>query len=88
MVIEDKFVGPYNKTGASRLDNTADGLQGSQTWVAGGNRIEKAVGDRAIAADIADSVKSGRTETWVVSTRADGSTEVHQPIGINGFLIA
>ncbi|MBV6323877.1 hemagglutinin repeat-containing protein [Duganella sp. HSC-15S17] len=76
VVIEYKFVGTDGKTGASALGSTADGLQGSTSWTAGSKRIEKAVGNEMLAADIADSVKAGRTETWVVTTRADGATEL------------
>jgi hypothetical protein len=42
----------------------------------GANRLEKAVTDRAVAADVSDAIKAGRTETWVVTTRPDGSTSV------------
>lgn len=55
---------------------TEDGRQTSESWTMGSGRIEKAVGSEAVAADIRDSIKSGRVETWVVATRADGSTEI------------
>jgi filamentous hemagglutinin len=76
VVIEYKFVGTDAKTGASALDRTTlDGPQGSQSWTMGSDRIPQAVG-REVAADVELAVKNGRTETWVVTTRADGATEV------------
>lgn len=94
VVIEYKFVGTDGKTGASALGNTADGLQGSQTWTMGSDRIEKAVGADS-ALDIQKAVNSGRTETWVVTTRADGATEVQvldalgkpKPIDTSGIIL-
>ncbi|HBO6310296.1 TPA: hypothetical protein L4738_003479, partial [Pseudomonas aeruginosa] len=75
VMIEYKFVGPDGKTGASYLGNTLDEKQGSESWMLGSGRLEKAVGDDlAIAVD--RSIRQGRTETWVVATRPDGSTEV------------
>ncbi|WP_170829080.1 DUF637 domain-containing protein, partial [Pseudomonas sp. 21C1] len=76
VVIEYKFVGTDSKTGASVLGKPNDGVQGSESWTLGSGRLEKAVEDRALAADIADSIQSGRTETWVVTTRVDGATEL------------
>jgi filamentous hemagglutinin len=75
VVIEYKFVGTDSKTGASVLNNTADGLQGSASWIAGSNRIEKAVG-REAAPDVRRAIDAGRTETWVITTRPDGATEL------------
>jgi filamentous hemagglutinin len=75
VVIEYKFVGPDGKTGASYLGNTLDGKQGSESWTFGSGRLEKAVGEKYVP-DIELAVRSGRTETWVVATRPDGSTEV------------
>jgi filamentous hemagglutinin len=75
VVIEYKFVGDYKKAGSSSLGNTADGRQGADSWIMGSDRLEKSVG-REIAPEIRRSVDTGRTETWVVTTRPDGSTEV------------
>lgn len=86
--VEYKFVGdpkvaeidPMNpKTmsdmGSDRLGKTKDGLQGSQTWIGGSNRIEKAVGvDQS--RDVYNSLRAGRVESWVVTIRPDGSTAV------------
>ena len=76
VVIEYKFVGTDGKTGSSALGNTTDGKQGSESWTLGSGRLEKSVGNQAIADDIKRSVDAGRTETWVVTTRPNGSTEV------------
>ncbi|RCS56441.1 hemagglutinin repeat-containing protein [Parvibium lacunae] len=76
VTVEYKFVGDNKAKGSSRLGSTNDGKQGSESWVLGSGRLEKAVGDRTIAADVADSVKAGRVESWVVTTRSDGSTFV------------
>lgn len=76
VVVEYKFVGNDAKTGASALSNTSDGLQGSESWTLGAGRLQKAVENRALAADVADSIKAGRTETWVITTRADGATQI------------
>jgi filamentous hemagglutinin len=81
VVIEYKFVGdPKNPnrtadTGADRLNKTKDGLQGSDSWILGGDRLERAVGGDT-ALDVRRSVNSGKVETWVVTTRPDGSTVV------------
>jgi hypothetical protein len=73
--IEYKFVGQDNKTGAQVLKNTNDGKQGSESWIAGSNRIQNAVGLEA-ASDVYKSIDAGRIESWVVTTRPDGSTSI------------
>jgi len=60
----------------SSLGSTNDGKQGSTSWITGGDRIEKAVESDSEARAILNSVKAGRTETWVVRTMPDGSTKV------------
>jgi hypothetical protein len=75
VVIEYKFVGS-NAKGSSQLGSTVDGLQGSVGWIAGGNRLEKAVGSTAQAEKVRDAVDAGRIETWVVTTRANGATDL------------
>ncbi|NBW79821.1 MAG: hypothetical protein EBR27_12545, partial [Betaproteobacteria bacterium] len=75
--VEYKFVGPDNKTGSQVLGNTADGKQGSTTWIGGSNRIENAVGGATKEAlNIRDALDAGRVESWVVTVRPDGSTSV------------
>jgi len=74
VVIEYKFVGG-NKTGAQVLGETKDGLQGSQTWITGSGRLEKSVGED-VATDVKDAIRAGRTETYVVTTRPNGATEI------------
>jgi hypothetical protein len=77
VVIEYKFVSDYAKTGAQVLKSTANGMQGSQSWITGSGRIEKAVGNNiALSDDVQLAAKTGRIETWVVTTRPDGSTFV------------
>jgi hypothetical protein len=79
--IEYKFVAdPKNPSkptdlGSDRLKNTNDGLQGSQSWITGSDRIDKAVGvDQAI--DVYKAAQANRVESWVVTTYQDGSTAV------------
>lgn len=77
VVIEYKFVGSFKETGVSALDKTPkDGLQGSSSWLLGSNRIEKAVGSEVEAAKVQDAIRNNKIETWVVTTRLDGSTEI------------
>lgn len=76
VIIEYKFVGVDSKTGASALSRTADGKQGSESWILGSGRLEKAVGSEKEANKIYDAIIANRTETWVVATRPDGSTEI------------
>lgn len=73
--VEYKFVGNDGKTGAQVLGNTVDGKQGSLGWIAGSNRIEKAVGEQAAPA-VYRAIDAGRVESWVVTVRPDGSTAV------------
>ncbi|HEF4760092.1 TPA: hypothetical protein SAN82_002525 [Pseudomonas putida] len=75
VVIEYKFVGDPKKGGNTRLINTSDGKQGSESWMLGAGRLEKAVGEQH-ASDVRRAVDAGRTETWVVRTGADGATEI------------
>ncbi|MDH0864651.1 hemagglutinin repeat-containing protein [Mitsuaria sp. GD03876] len=75
LLIEYKFVGPDGKTGAQVLGKTNDGLQGSQSWTTGSSRLERAVGEREAGA-VRDAIAANRLETWVVTTRPDGSTLV------------
>ena len=49
--------------------------QMSKAWVLGSGRLEKAVGEQK-ALDIYKAIDKGRTETWVVTTRPDGATQV------------
>lgn len=74
VMIEYKFVGPDNKTGADYLKPTNDGKQGSFSWMLGSGRIEQAVGSLAEARSVKASIESGRAESWVVTVRPDGST--------------
>jgi filamentous hemagglutinin len=68
VVIEYKF-------DTSKLAKTNDGLQGSNSWVLGSDRLEKAVG-QDLAQTVKAAVNNGRTETWLVRTRPNGSTEI------------
>ena len=73
--IEYKFVGSGTGKGSANLGSTLDKLQGSETWITGSARLENAVG-REIAPDVRRSIDAGRYESWVVTTRPDGSTVV------------
>ncbi|WP_428554872.1 hemagglutinin repeat-containing protein [Pseudomonas edaphica] len=75
VVIEYKFVGDNKKSGSSGLGNTQDGKQGSTSWILGGDRLERAVGENQ-SIDVRIAVDANRTETWVVRTRPDGATEI------------
>jgi filamentous hemagglutinin len=75
VVIEYKFVGQNGRTGAQALASTKDGRQGSTGWVQGGNRLFRAVGEEETES-ILLAYQANRVETWVVTTRADGATEV------------
>ncbi len=95
VVIEYKFVGDYKKAGSSSLGKTNDGRQGAQSWTLGSGRLQKSVGDEnAIAVE--NAMKSGRVETWVVTTRADGATEVQvldalgkpKPVNTSSILVS
>ena len=75
--VEYKFVGQDNKTGAQVLKNTGDGRQGSESWLRGAERFERAVGGpNKEALDIRDALDAGRVESWVVTVRPDGSISV------------
>ncbi|MFN4065301.1 MAG: DUF637 domain-containing protein [Parazoarcus communis] len=75
VVVEYKFVGSDTGKGSSNLGSTLDGKQGSESWIAGSGRLENAVGDD-LASSVNSAMKTGRMETWVVTTRPDGSTVV------------
>lgn len=75
VVIEYKFVGNNSTAGSQRLGSTTDGRQGSESWTLGSGRLERSVGDD-VALDVKRFVEAGRTETWVITTRPNGSTEI------------
>lgn len=75
VVVEYKFVGDDSTLGSTRLGNTGDGRQGSETWTLGSNRLDKSVGEMN-AVQIENSILSGRVETLVVTVRPDGSSYV------------
>lgn len=75
VVIEYKFVGSGTGKGSTRLGETLDGTQVSNAWVLGGSRLERSVGDD-VASAVKDAILLNRTETWVVTTRPDGSSIV------------
>ena len=74
VVVEYKF-------GSSKLGQTLDGTQMSDSWLTGANtgasRILKAVdGDVSLARDISASLNAGRVERWVVHTDPLGNVTV------------
>jgi len=75
VVVEYKFVGNYNRTGADQLGKTRDGRQGSDAWILGGDRLRNAVGPTE-EQNIRRAIQEGRHETWVVTMRPDGSREI------------
>lgn len=74
VIIEYKF-------NTAKQGKTKDGLQASHSWITGSKRIEKAVGDEAEA--VLDSIKTGRTETWLVNVMPDGSSNI-KVLDVNG----
>lgn len=75
VAVEYKFVGSGTGKGSTNLANTIDGKQGSEDWTLGSGRLEKAVGEQ-VAPSVEQAIRNGRFETWVVTTRPDGSTIV------------
>ncbi|MDB5817848.1 MAG: hypothetical protein JWQ11_1488, partial [Rhizobacter sp.] len=73
--IEYKFVGDWDRAGTSALKTTKDGLQASDSWFLGSDRLVKSAGPE-LARDVRASIQSNRTETWVVTIRVDGSSEI------------
>ncbi|XQA78152.1 VENN motif pre-toxin domain-containing protein, partial [Xanthomonas sacchari] len=73
VVIEYKF-------GVSTLRKTVDGMQGSDGWLTGAitknDRILDAVGNQDIADNIADSLRKGRVERWLVHTDENGGVSI------------
>jgi filamentous hemagglutinin len=70
VIVEYKF-------GTSTLGKTADGLQMSDGWVQGSDRILNAVGGNTFEAlKISDAIAAGRVEKWVVHTDPAGGTSV------------
>jgi Possible hemagglutinin (DUF637) len=70
VIVEYKF-------GTSPLGKTVDGVQMSDGWVAGGERVLNAVGGNpAQAASINKAIEAGRIEKWVVHTDPAGGTSI------------
>ncbi len=70
VVVEYKF-------GTSKLGMTADGLQTSDGWVLGSDRILKAVENNAAEAEaIANALRAGRVEKWIVHTDPAGGVSI------------
>jgi filamentous hemagglutinin len=69
VVVEYKF-------GTSTLGNTADGLQMSDGWVLGSDRLLNVVGNPAEVIKIKDAIAAGRVEKWVVHTDPAGGSSV------------
>lgn len=68
------------KYGSSKLGDTLDGRQMSDSWLTGQrtgfDRIQDAVGDPRAAADIQRALASNRVERWVVHTDPQGGVSV------------
>lgn len=79
LVVEYKF-------GTSPLGKTADGLQMSDEWVTGSDRILKAVGNSAEASKIEAAIRSGRVEKWIVHTDPAGGTSVWISAGLTSAI--
>ncbi len=69
VVVEYKFE-------KSNLKPTNDGMQGSDSWILGSDRILRSVSDRTIASDVSDAVRRGRVERWVINTDRYGNVAV------------
>lgn len=72
VVIEYKF-------DRSKLGTTLDGTQMSDSWLRGDStgydRVLESVGSKS-ADLVADALRAGRVEKWVVRTMRDGSTQI------------
>ncbi len=69
VIVEYKF-------GSSKLGTSADGPQMSDGWILGSNRLLNAVRSDKVAQDIADAIRAGRVERWVVHTDPSGRVSV------------
>lgn len=70
VIVEYKF-------GSSTLGKTLDGIQGSDSWLLGSDRILNAAsGNERLAQSLQDAVESGRIERWVVNTDRYGNVAV------------
>jgi filamentous hemagglutinin len=70
VIVEYKF-------GTSPLGKTVDGLQMSDGWVAGSERVLNAVGrNEAEVLKIEAALRNGRVEKWVVHTDPAGGTSI------------
>ena len=63
------------KYNTSTQGMTANGLQGSMSWVTGSKRIDNAVGS-GLAPSVYQAARTGRTETLLIQTLTDGRTNV------------
>ncbi|MFC7422151.1 hemagglutinin repeat-containing protein [Iodobacter arcticus] len=70
------FVKIEYKFNKSKLGKTEDGPQGSDSWFLGSGRLLKALKDEEKVRDVERAIKTGRTETWLVRTLPDGSTQI------------
>ena len=69
------FVVVEYKFGSSTLGSTADGLQMSDTWLMGSDRLTRAVGAEG-ALDVSRALNAGRVEKWLVHTDPLGNVTV------------
>lgn len=53
---------------------TNDGLQASQSWIMGSDRLVKSVGDEA--PKVEQAFKNDRAEVWLINVMPDGSSVV------------
>lgn len=72
---QDYYVFVENKYNTSKQGGTNDGLQGSEGWLLGSNRIENVVG-KDVATNVENAVRNGRTDTLLIRTLPDGRTEI------------
>jgi|GEM_PF-2298804 len=67
VIVEYKF-------NTAKQGMTNDGLQASQSWITGSNRLVNSVGTEAD--NVLKAIENGRTETWLVNVMPDGSSKI------------
>lgn len=68
VIVEYKF-------NTAKQGMTNDGLQASQSWITGGNRLEKAVGGSE-SIKVKNAFENDRAEVWLINVMPDGSSIV------------
>lgn len=74
-----KYVIDEAKFGSSKLGKTKDGLQMSDDWISGSDRILKAVdGDKKLAEKIEEALESGQVESVLSKIDSEGNVTTYR----------